>query len=160
MRSTETGQTGRWRRRLAFMALGVVAILLLIQVVPFGHEHSDPAVQAEPAWDSPTTRALAQRACFACHSNQTTWPWYSNVAPVSWLVQRDVNDGRRALNFSEWNTPQRRSRRAVRAVQDGGMPPWYFLPLHAQAKLTDAEKQQLIQGLTATLAQSPPGQSR
>lgn len=77
----------------------------LLQVVPFGHEHTNPAVIQEPAWDSPRTRALVKRACFNCHSNETVWPWYSRIAPISWLAQRDVNKGRGSLNFSEWNDP-------------------------------------------------------
>ena len=56
-------------------------------IVPFGHSHTNPPVTKEPAWNSPDTRALVQRACFDCHSNQTTWPWYSHVAPVSWLCK-------------------------------------------------------------------------
>ena len=79
-----------------------VAIFLLIQLIPYGRDHTNPAVVAEPAWDLPETRALAVRACFDCHSNETIWPWYSNVAPISWLVQRDVDEGREKLNFSEW----------------------------------------------------------
>jgi mono/diheme cytochrome c family protein len=63
-------------------------------------------VQAEPAWDSGRTRVLAQQSCFDCHSNLTKWPWDSNIAPFSWLIQRDVDSGRSALNFSEWNNVQ------------------------------------------------------
>ncbi len=65
----------------------VLILAILIQVVPFGHSHTNPAVTKEPGWDSSDTASLFHRACYDCHSNQTTWPWYSNVAPVSWLVQ-------------------------------------------------------------------------
>jgi hypothetical protein len=82
------------------IGLGVLGFTA-IQLVPFGHDHANPAVVKEPAWPDPQTRQLAQRACFDCHSNQTSWPWYSNIAPVSWLVQRDVLEGRQRLNFSE-----------------------------------------------------------
>jgi hypothetical protein len=61
--------------------LGAVALFALIQVVPYGRSHTNPPVQSEPKWDSPQTRALAVRACYDCHSNETTWPWYTNVAP-------------------------------------------------------------------------------
>ena len=84
----------RMRRLLIGLAgllvLGVI-VFAAIQLVPFGHDHTNPPVVAEPAWDSPETRAFAVTACFDCHSNQTVWPWYSNIAPVSWLVQRDVD---------------------------------------------------------------------
>jgi hypothetical protein len=66
-----------WSWRLAAAALAGFA---LIQLVPFGRNHTNPPTTAEPRWDSPRTRALARRACFDCHSNQTTWRWYSNVA--------------------------------------------------------------------------------
>lgn len=152
-----TGQAVRWRRRLGIATLALLAAFVLIQIIPYGHQHTNPAVLAEPQWDSPATRALAVRACFACHSNQTRWPAYSKVAPVSWLVQRDVNDGRTRLNFSQWTQPQRAARRAGRAVQERQMPPSYYQWLHPDAKLTAAERDQLAQGLAATFAQSPPG---
>ena len=64
---------------------------ILIQLIPFGRVHTNPPKAGEPAWNSPSTRELVRRTCFDCHSNETTWPWYSNVAPASWLLQRDVN---------------------------------------------------------------------
>ncbi|MCJ7766385.1 MAG: heme-binding domain-containing protein, partial [Thiovulaceae bacterium] len=77
-----------------------VLALLLIQIVPYGREHANAPVVAEPQWDTPETRALFFRACADCHSNETKWPWYSNVAPVSWMVQYDVNEGREKFNVS------------------------------------------------------------
>ncbi len=79
-----------------------MGLFLLIQAVPYGRNHANSPNRTEPTWDSPTTRQLAVRACYDCHSNETIWPWYSNVAPVSWLVQRDVEEGRDEVNFSEW----------------------------------------------------------
>ena len=126
--------------------------LPLVQVVPYGRGHTNPPVQAEPRWDTPRTRELAARACFECHSNLTTWPWYSNIAPVSWLTQRDVDSGRSTHNFSRWHSPQE----ASDAVRDGGMPPWFYVLLHAQAKLSSAEDAALAAGLQATIARDPP----
>lgn len=133
----------RWLKWL--LILGVA-----IQFVPFGRQHTNPSVTGEPAWDSPATRDLARRACYDCHSNQTVWPLYSNVAPVSWLVQRDVNGGRRHLNFTEWATPQRGAGHAIEVTRGGDMPPWFYLPMHPDAKLSDAEKAALIAGFTKT----------
>src|ERR1700720_2261256 len=84
----------------------VLLAAVLIQLIPFGHTHTNPPATKEPPWNSPDTRASIPRACFDCHSNETTWPWYSHVAPVSWLVQNDVDGGRGHLNFTEWDRPQ------------------------------------------------------
>jgi hypothetical protein len=137
------------RRLLGWIAAGLVALVVVIQAVPYGRDHTNPPARAEPKWDSPRTRALAVDACFACHSNQTHWPWYSSVAPVSWLTQHDVEEGRSALNFSEWDRPQEAGE-ASEAVREGGMPPLQFKLLHPEARLSDTEKQQLIRGLQAT----------
>jgi hypothetical protein len=127
----------------------VVLAAVLIQLIPYGHTHSNPATIQEPAWDSPQT--LVHRACFDCHSNQTTWPWYSNVAPISWLLQRDVNGGRSHLNFTEWDRPQKHAKDVAEQVKEGEMPPWFYRPMHPASKLTDAEKQALIEGAEKTL---------
>ncbi|HET8738560.1 MAG TPA: heme-binding domain-containing protein [Acidimicrobiia bacterium] len=134
---------------------GVVVIvggLLLIQLVPYGRDHDNPPVVAEPAWDSPQTRELAVRACYDCHSNETEWPWYSNVAPISWLVQRDVDEGREELDFSEWNLSQEGDESAE-TVREGSMPPSQYLLTHPEARLTDAELAALEAGLVATFGE-------
>jgi hypothetical protein len=140
----------RWG--LAALGIGLVGI----QFVPYGHTHTNPPVRIEPAWDSPQTRGLAARACFDCHSNETSYRWYTYVAPVSWYTQHDIEDGRRRLNFSEWDLPQREARSAATEVQRHAMPPQVYLPVHAEANLTDVERQALIDGLRATLANNPP----
>jgi hypothetical protein len=146
-----------WRRFLLQSGLVLIALFGLIQLIPYGRNHSNPPVTLAPKWDSAQTRELAKRACFDCHSNLTTWPWYSNVAPVSWLVQRDVEGGRSQFNFSEWDKPQDVSAGEIAETIGGGsMPPWYYTALHSNAKLTGAEKDALIRGLDATLAASPP----
>ncbi|MEP6538305.1 MAG: heme-binding domain-containing protein [Bryobacteraceae bacterium] len=129
----------------------LLLVVVLIQLIPFGHTHTNPPVTREPAWNSPQTKELFHRACFDCHSNQTTWPWYSYVAPMSWLVQHDVNGGRRHLNFTEWDRKQRHAKDVSEQVKIGEMPPWFYVPMHAGAKLSDAEKQALIDGAAKTL---------
>ena len=128
-----------------------VGAFVLIQFVPFGRNHMNPPVTKEPAWNSADTKALVRRACYDCHSNETTWPWYSHVAPVSWLVQNDVNGGRGHLNFSEWDRPQEHAKDVTQEVKQGDMPPWFYLPMHPNAKLTDADKQALIEGAEKSL---------
>lgn len=138
---------------MSWVKWGLAVLLggfLVIQVVPYGRDHDNPPVVAEPSWDSAQTRELAARACFDCHSNETVWPWYSNVAPVSWLVQRDVDEGREELNYSEWNRPQEGDESAETVIE-GSMPPRSYLLTHADARLTDAELAELVDGLVATL---------
>jgi mono/diheme cytochrome c family protein len=142
-----------WKRILKWGAIGLVGVFLVIQFIPYGRAHDNPPVLAEPAWDSPATRELAQRACFDCHSNETNWPWYTNIAPVSWLATHDVEEGRRALNFSEWGTSGGgHTDEASEVVREGEMPPVYYGWLHSSARLTDAELQQLAAGLDTTLS--------
>jgi hypothetical protein len=139
--------------------LAVVAVLLLLCVatVPFLLLENNPPVRQEPPWDSPQTRALAQRACFDCHSNQTIWPLYDRVPPGSWLALFDTLRGRRHLNFSEWGTTRIGGERGEgvedvsRAIQDGSMPPGTYTMMHGGAVLNPQEQQQLIEGLQKTL---------
>jgi mono/diheme cytochrome c family protein len=144
----------RWIRRAA-IAAGVA--FLAIQLVPYGRSHTNPPTTKEPAWDSPQTRVLFMRACGDCHSNQTAWPWYTDVAPVSWLTQRDVDGGRAQFDVSAWDQPQDiSSGDAAEAIRNGSMPPWFYTPLHPSASLSAADRQRLIAGLARTLAASPP----
>lgn len=124
--------------------------LALIQLVPYGRAHTNPPVTGEPPWDSARTRELAERACFDCHSNETRWPWYSHVAPISWLVQRDVDEGREHMDFSTWDRSHGHAREAAEEVSSGEMPLWFYLPLHPAARLTAAETDELVRGLKAT----------
>jgi hypothetical protein len=135
------------RPKLRRTLWGIVVGSLVIQAVPYGHDHANPPVKREPPWDSPSTRALAARACFDCHSNETAWPWYASVAPASWLVQRDVSEGRRELNFSEWDRTRgaKKAQDAVELVREGEMPPWFY----PWARLTREERAQLVRGFSA-----------
>jgi hypothetical protein len=140
----------RWQR---LVWIGI-ALFVAIQLVPYGHDRTNPPVVAEPRWDSPATRALAERACYDCHSNETRWPAYSRIAPVSWLIMSDVTEGREKLNFSEWKAPKN-PEDVPKEVREGGMPPWYYTPMHSAARLTDAERRALADGLTVTIADRP-----
>lgn len=135
-------------RAILILLSMVLAACLLIQLIPV--QRDNPSVVDEPKWDSPQTRELAKRACFDCHSDETVWPWYAYVAPMSWLVTSDVQEGRARLNFSEWSR-RGRVHEIGEVISEGAMPPPYYLPMHPNAQLTDAEKQQLITGLQASL---------
>jgi cytochrome c551/c552 len=146
------------KRILRFIVILAVAVLVIIQL--FSFTHSNPPVTREIHWNAPETRALAQRACFDCHSNQTVWPWYSYVAPISLRVQLYVNEGREHLNFSAWDQPNADAEEIAKMIRNGDMPLWDYLPLHPQAKLSTAEQEALIAGLEATLANDPPIERR
>jgi hypothetical protein len=136
-----------WKKIL----IGVAAISVAIQFIPYGRDHTNPEVIAEPMWDSLRTQALFERACNDCHSHETKWPWYSNIAPVSWLVQHDVEEGREHFNVSAWGAQDRNEGdEAAETVREGEMPMWIYLPTHPEARLNASEKQSLIDGLVAT----------
>jgi hypothetical protein len=131
--------------------IGVVLLFVLIQLVPYGRDHDNPPVVQEPNWDSLRTRELAVRACYDCHSNETEWLWYHNIAPISWGVQFDVDQGRETLNFSEWNREQDEAKDAAEVIAEGEMPPGRYTIVHPSAVLNDAEKEELMQGLARTI---------
>jgi mono/diheme cytochrome c family protein len=137
-------------------ALALAGLLVLIQFVPYGRDHTNPPVTREVRWDTARTRELASGACMDCHSNVTDWKWYTNVAPVSWLVYNDVKGGRENLNFSEWDKPQAEPGDIVEVVREGSMPPLQYKPLHSGARLSDAQRAELVRGLEKTLAADPP----
>jgi hypothetical protein len=109
-------------------------------VVP-GHDLL--AVQTPP----PAIAGMLKNSCYDCHSYETKWPWYSFVAPVSWLVARDVNAARPALNFSEWPQQEGRSRKRWRHIanelQDNEMPPANYLRMHPAARLDASQRAEL-----------------
>jgi hypothetical protein len=132
------------------VALGLLALLLVVQLVPYGHDHSSPPVTKAAGLD-PATRAIVTEACADCHSNLTRWPWYTSVAPASWLTESDVKGGRKILNFSEWDKSRPGASEIVEQVQSGEMPPLQYKLIHPAARLSKTEKQQLVSGLQATL---------
>jgi hypothetical protein len=157
MSAAEAGRSvSSVRKWLIRGGIAAVAIFVLIQFVPYGRDHTNPPVTQSIKWNSPRTEQLAAGACLDCHSNLTDWKWYSNIAPFSWLIYKDVVDGRANLNFSEWNTPQADASDIVEVVQNGSMPPLQYKPLHAGARLSSTERDELVRGLRATLAQDPP----
>ena len=129
--------------------LALLGAVLLLTVIALFME-TNPPVTGEPAWDSPQTRVLAQRACFDCHSNETSWPWYDRLPVGSWIAAFDTIRGRRALNFSEWSVGGR-IRDMAESIQGGSMPPGLYTLMHPNAILNAQEKQQLIQGLQNSL---------
>jgi hypothetical protein len=133
------------RRVLLVTVLGMVIVFGLMQLVPYGWWHDNPQVTEPLRWDDPTAEALARAACYDCHSNETEWPPYSYVAPMSWLVRRDVEEGREALNLSELDQGGGEELdEAADTIEDGEMPPRQYELAHPDARLSDEEKRTLV----------------
>jgi hypothetical protein len=137
---------------LAASSAAVVTVFGLIQLVPYGRDHTNPPVTGEPAWSTPETRDLMVRACYGCHSNEVVYPSYADIAPISWMVASHVSEGRAEVNYSEFATTTRGFDETIEVILDGSMPPSYYtrFGLHPEARLTDAEIAALVEGLRAT----------
>jgi hypothetical protein len=134
----------RWGRRLLLVA---VAVALAIQLVPYGWTHANPPVVDDAPWPDTESAGLARSACYDCHSNETEWPVHSYVAPMSWLVRRDVEEGRDELNFSDWDDAEGELDDAVEVVRGGSMPPDRYRLMHPGARLDDEEVERLVAAL-------------
>ena len=135
------------KKLLALFIVCSLAFLLLIQLVPYGKDHTNPPVVQDAPWTSAQAHRVARRACYDCHSNETVWPWYSRIAPVSWLVYKDVVDGRSKLNFSEWGRGEQEVEEIGESIAEGEMPPRQYLLTHLDARLSEADKALLSRGL-------------
>lgn len=152
------------KTRWSLLASGVLIAAIGIQFIRPDQTNppTDPARDISSYRSLPAdVRAILERSCYDCHSNRTVWPWYSQVAPVSWLVARDVNEGRRHLNFSEWSAypPGRQNVKLeslIREVEDDGMPPGIYLMMHGDAALTPAQREQVTGWASALLDSLEP----
>jgi hypothetical protein len=140
-----------WKKVVLWLVIAGAAIGLVAQLVPYGREHPNPPVVSEPVWQDRTLE-LAKGACFDCHSNETNWPWYSNIAPTSWLLAGDVSEGREALNFSEWQSNDQ-AIAAAESMEDGSMPPFQYGLMHSDARLSAEESAELIAGFRGMAGQ-------
>jgi len=122
--------------------VGLVLLAAAIQLIPI--QRDNPPVSAEINLTE-DLELVFRKACYDCHSNETSWPWYSNIAPVSWLVVHDTRSGRRHLNFSEWGLLPEKKRHELKneiwdTVEEGEMPLWFYVLVHSEAKLTEDER--------------------
>lgn len=144
----------------------LVAAALAAQVVTVGRTNPvSPSPAAGDIAAPAQIETLLVRACYDCHSNRTIWPWYSRVAPVSWMVARDVALGRKELNFSDWGSyyPQTRRRKLQwmgRVLRERAMPPWSYRLMHRRARLTAAERATLDQWIESALSTPAPDTQR
>jgi len=136
-------------RLLVRAGLGLLAVAVLVQLVPYGRDHTNPPVTRDAPWPDGRARELATAACYDCHSNQTRWPPQSHLAPFSWLLTRDVEQGRDELNFSTWDSDDGEADDAADAVAEASMPPRRYVLVHPDAALSQAERQVLVDALEA-----------
>ena len=128
----------------------VVGIVVFVgmQLVPVKGIGSNPTERYNMNLP-PDVETIMRRACFDCHTNETKWPLYARIAPGSWLMSRDVNKGRKHLNFSEWGATDEDERKLDMQncwdqVEAGEMPPWFYIyPMHLHARLSQADKDTL-----------------
>ncbi|CAN5518079.1 heme-binding domain-containing protein [soil metagenome] len=133
------------RRILKRAAVVVLALFLAIQAVPYGWWHENPPVVAAAQWPDPEAEAIARAACYDCHSNESRWPFYSYVAPMSWLVRRDVEQGREELSFSDWDAGEADD--AIDSIEEGKIPPWTYTMIHRDAAMSPEEMAIVIDAL-------------
>jgi len=127
----------RSKRHLIVAALVAGCLLAAIQFIPV--QLGNPAVTERVAAPDDVL-AILERACFDCHSHETRWPWYARVAPASWLLSHDIEEGRLAMNFSTWDDYDLDEQvefadLVVEEIEEGEMPPWFYLPLHPEARV-------------------------
>lgn len=128
---------------LRIILILIILVLIGIQFVPVSK--TNPPVTGEIRAPENVMQIL-KTSCYDCHSNEVKWPWYSNIAPASWLVAYDVNEARDHLNFSKWQSYSAEDKsedieEIWEEVEEDHMPLWYYLILHSEAKLSDQDKE-------------------
>ena len=141
----------RYLTRAVWLGLAVLVVAQAFRI-----DRTNPPVQQDVA-APPEVDVLLRRACYDCHSNETVWPWYTHVAPVSWLLARDVREARRELNFSTWNvyTTKKKTKKlkeAAEEVAEGEMPPWFYVMVHGRAAPSPADAERLRAWTTEEMA--------
>jgi len=136
------------------LTIGAIVVVLALLGVPLGIQlipvdRTNPPVESDIP-TSPAVKAALRRACYDCHSNETEWPWYSHIAPISWVIATHVREGRASLNFSTWDrysTQQQvqKLKESWVTTTEGDMPPWFYLPIHRDAGLSPDDRALLRQ---------------
>ena len=149
------------------LIVGFIVLIALIQFVPT--QHSNPPAADPVVFADPNAEAIARRACYDCHSNETVnWPWYAKIAPVSWYIVHHIDEGRTAYNFSdvagtltqaragdedgEQTTMAELAEESAETINKNEMPPAYYTLIHTDALLSAADKATLIAGINQALA--------
>ena len=152
----------KWAMRSIILVIG---LLVLMQAVRPDRTNpaSNPGEHIQAVLPvHPQVAATFSRACNDCHSNNTVWPWYSNVAPASWLVASDVNEGRQELNFSRWGAYKAERQQKLlgeicKEVVEGEMPGAAYSFAHPQARLSNADREAICTWTRTAGARFPAG---
>jgi cbb3-type cytochrome oxidase cytochrome c subunit len=133
--------------------IGIVALFLLMQLFRIDKSikpvdsRKDFIAMTQPNGD---VSSLLKTACYDCHSNQPSYPWYTNIAPVSWWIKHHIDEGQHELNFSEWGSYSEKRKNhkleeCIEMIEEGEMPMASYTWMHKEAKLTDAQKLKLVE---------------
>ena len=137
-----------WKRITLYV---ILALIIIIQFIPAGWPETKTTHENDLLYNNQVPEPVAtmlRTSCYDCHSYETKYPWYSHVAPVSWLVARDMREGLKELNFSEWESQSKMDKAKnlddlIDEVKEGDMPMPIYTFIHRDAKLTDEQRQQL-----------------
>ena len=150
------------KTKLSLKRIGIAIIVLFIVIQVFRINKTNNLVNEQTDFiavtqTNPEVATILKNACYDCHSNQPTYPWYTSVAPVSWWIKNHINEGSKHLNFSIWQTytvkrKDHKLEECVEMIEEGEMPMNSYTWMHPEAKLTDAQKQLLIDWFKAEKA--------
>lgn len=146
--TSENAQHKPRRRIVGRVLVGLFVLFIVIQLVPYGRSHTNPKAPISPKWTDAKTKSLAVASCADCHSNTTKWPWTSNVAPASWLIQKDIDEGRSKFN---WSTGCAELGELSEIIRSGEMPPIQYTLIHPNSRLSTSEQKHLADGLAKSL---------
>lgn len=133
-----------------WVSAALLAVVVIVQLIPVAR--TNPPV-GQPMLVSPEVQSVLERSCYDCHSNETEWPWYSYIAPVSWIVADHVHEGREHLNFSIWYTYDideiaDKLEEIAEGVEDGAMPLSSYVRMHGDAQLSEEDRAMLVRWAT------------
>ena len=150
------------KTKLSLKRIGIAFIVVFIVIQVFRINKTITPVNEQTDFMAvtqinPEVATILKNACYDCHSNQPTYPWYTSVAPVSWWIKNHINEGSKHLNFSIWQTytvkrKDHKLEECVEMIEEGEMPMNSYTWMHPEAKLTDAQKQLLIDWFKAEKA--------
>ena len=143
------------KKYFTFKNIAIFLVFLLLAIQSIRIDKTTEPVNPETDFIALTSAnsevaGMLKTACYDCHSNQPTYPWYTNIAPVSWWIKHHIDEGSHHLNFSIWGTYKEKRKNhkldeCIEMVEEGEMPMSSYTIMHGEAKLTDAQKMQLVE---------------